>query len=190
MYYVPSIQKEIIFKELTIGQFLNIYKNFNIQFCKTLIDNCTESVNLTNFDKEIIFLQIHLNEIKEVNIPQKNIVHPDKQNIKDGLYSLDIVSPFLNEEILFNQFIKDTSIVDKNILLLLEITKYISTLCVNNTNINLNISIKDKIKITKELPPLILAKCIQCIDNIKRQTKQYFAQNNTSYKYNISLLVP
>jgi len=196
MYYVPSIQKEILFKELTIGQFKNIYKkttndiNFNIEFYKTLISNCTEPINLTNFDKETLLLQIHLNEIKNKSIYKKEVLHPQKQNLIEGLYNIDIIVPCLKEETDYKEFITSLSKTDKNILLLAEITKHISKLSINNTAINLNIEFKDKINIIKKLTPNILSKCIQHIDSIKKQTKNYYSINGVNYCCNISLLIP
>jgi hypothetical protein len=194
MYYVPSLLREIIFKELTIGQFMNIYNNaktsFNVNFSTTLINNCTESVDLTDFDKYILFLQIHLKEIKNFDIIKKEIPHPKKQNLTQGLYNIDITVPALKEEIQWNSFTTTFRSTDKNILLLIEIAKHINSITLNNTVIDLNTNYKEKIDIVKKIPPDILANCITLIDNNKKEIKNYYTLNKVPYNYNISLLVP
>jgi hypothetical protein len=194
MYYVPSLLREIIFKELTIGQFMNIYNNaktsFNVNFSTTLINNCTESVDLTDFDKYILLLQIHLKEIKNFDIIKKEIPHPKKQNLTQGLYNIDITVPALKEEIQWNSFTTTFKSTDKNILLLIEIAKHINSITLNNTVIDLNTNYKEKIDIVKKIPPDILANCITLIDNNKKEIKNYYTLNKVPYNYNISLLVP
>lgn len=191
MYYIPSIEKEIVFNPLTIGQFKEILNNkFNFSFIKILKENCTESINLTNFDKEVVLLQIHFNEIIEKNILNKIIEHPKEQIVEEGLYKITIMPPTLTQELETCLYIDTLNEDDKDSLLLGEIAKYTSSLIVNNEEINWNIKLFDKIKFLKEVPSYILAKCIICIDNVKKQVKTYYQQNNTNYKYDISLLVP
>lgn len=196
MYYVPSILKEVVFKELTIGQFINIYNktktnfDFDIKFSTTLINNCTELIDLTAFDKHILFLQIHLKEIKNLDITKKEIFHPKKQNYTQGLYSIDLTIPTLKEEIQWNSFATTFTSADKNVLLLIEIAKHISSITLNNTIIDLNTNYKEKINIVKKIPPDILANCIKLIDNNKKEIKNYYTLNKVPYNYNISLLIP
>ena len=192
MYYIPSIEKESTFKEVTIQQFKKIVnkESFNFVFIDILKDNNIEEVILTNFDKEILLAQIHLNEIKQVPIINKVIAHPNKQSIKEGLYNITINVPSIEQEQEYCLLIESFDKKNRDNFLLAEIGKYIHTLLVNETEIDCNITLIKKVQIIKDLPPGILAKCIKCIDNIKYQIKAYYTQNNIAYKYDLSLLVP
>lgn len=191
MYYIPSIDKEVTFKPLTIGQFKTILNgDFNSSFISVLKENCTEATNLTNFDKEIILLQIHLNEIKEIPTTNKIVEHPKEQVVEEGLYKITIAPLILTQELEAYSYANTLNKNDKDSLLLVEIAKYINTLVINNEEIDWNISFISKIKILKDIPTQILANCVLCIDSIKKQIKAYYQQNYIDYRYDISLLVP
>lgn len=191
MYFIPSAQKETEFKKITIEQFYYILNNnFNKSFIDVLKQNNTKNIFLTNFDKEILLLQIHLNEIKETNIQNKTILHPDTQFINDELYNIQINVPYINRELEYCETILKLNKNDKDLLLLLEISKHITSLIIKNVSFNCNGSLLELADNLKKLPPSILAKCVSCIDIFKKQIKTYFKQNNINYKYNIDLLVP
>lgn len=191
MYYVPSLEKEVIFKPLTIGQFkIILNEDFNSSFINVLKENCTKATDLTNFDKEIILLQIHLNEIKETPVTNKIVEHPKEQVVEEGFYKITIAPLILTQELEAYSYANTLNKNDKDSLLLVEIAKYINTLVINNEEINWNISFISKIKILKDIPIQILANCVLCIDSIKKQIKAYYQQNNIDYRYDISLLVP
>jgi len=200
MYFVPSVQKEVKFNNFTIEQFYYISQltkkenilntNFNIGFINILKQNILEDILLTNFDKEILLLQIYLNEIKEGTILLKNIEHPNTQFINEVLYTIKITVPDINRELEFcNNLIKINK-NDKDTLLLFEVAKHLTNLTVNKTELNCQLPLINLVNTIKNLPPYILAKCVVCIDNIKKQTKAFYKQNKVNYKYSIDLLVP
>ncbi len=198
MYYIPSKETQIVFKKITIGQLRKImdlfFKHqdlgFNIGFIETLKINNTLATPLTNFDKEILLLQIYLNEVKGLKIPNSPIEHPEPQIFNNGLYTIKIESPNIDNELKYYNFLLQQSEIDKNTLLLAEITKHITSLSINKTSFNINIEPKELIDIIKKIPPNILAECVKLIDKIKKQIKQFYKQNNIKYKYSIDLLIP
>lgn len=191
MYFIPSIQKEIKFKEITIEQFFQIlYNNFNKSFIRVLEQNKTENITLTNFDKEILLLQIHLTEIKEISIQNKNAQHPNNEFIIEDIYNIELSVPSLDRELIYYNSILNLNKPNKDTSLLFEISKYITSLTIDNNTFDCKVLPEEFIKTVKEIPPPILAKCVVYIDNLKKQVKAYFKQNNISYKYSIDLLVP
>jgi hypothetical protein len=201
--FIPSLQKNINFKSLTIEQYKNIalfnslYPSlnigFNIAFINTIIENCTEKIQLTNFDKNIIGLQIHLNDIKEKNIIFKNlnITHPTSKIFKSGLYSFELSIPTLDIELECNNLIIQNNITNVNDLLYYEIAKYITCIKLNNVDINYNGSILNKINILKKIPSKTLVYCMLYIDEAKTNTELYYTviSNIPSLKFNMLLLV-
>jgi hypothetical protein len=197
MYFVPSKQQELNFKELTIGQLKEIYffnntmKNstgFNYGFIKTLLQN--NDTTLTSFDKEILFLQIVQKELRKKDIINNTISHPQPVEVKEGIYQLTVSFPLITHELEICSIISNFKKIDKNILLLIEITKYIDSIFINNTQIDSNVTFDKKVNLVKQLPPYILATCIKLIDQSKRTIKNYYTTNNLTYSYDISLLVP
>lgn len=200
MYFVPSLQQEVLFEKTTIGQFKDIlnetqkYSFLNIGFNLSLIEclqqNCTQTYPLTNFDKEILLLQIYYKEVIEKNIPNKTVSHPISSVFKNELYEIVLNVPSLIQEKQYClRVLHDLNKNNKDDLLLGELTKYITSIQINNTDINWNINFLDRIKILKNIPPSILAECITYIDNIKQQVKEYYSKNNCVYKFDITMLI-
>jgi hypothetical protein len=197
-YFIPSIQQKVNFNFLTISQLLDIqnYSNqflflktgLSYSFSKAIITNCTQRINLTDFDKHALYIQIYYKEfVCNENFTLQDIKHPNNSKIKEGLYELDLSVPDVVNEIKFCEYV--TTVTDKNTLLLLEVSKYINCIAVNQTQINFNIPYNQKIKILNKLPVNVLASCIKYIDNIKKLTKQLYKDNNILTPFNISLLV-
>jgi hypothetical protein len=196
MYFIPSIQQKTAFKPLTIGQLRNIisYNNkypslhtgLSYKITKTIIDNSLENINLTDFDKHIIILQIFYNEIKQ---KPKNITtpHPKEKQLSKDSYNISLKSPFIIEEKKhLEHLIKTNDFTDKDNILLTEIGKYINTLTINNVNIDWNISVLDKNNILNKFPISILSECITYVDDIKQQIKQIYKQEH----FSLALLIP
>jgi len=202
--FIPSLKKEIEFKPLTIEQFNiityndqihpNLNLGFNISFIETLKNNCTEDIILTNFDKNIIGLQIHLNELKENNIDFNllNIEHPASKTIKSDSYTFNLLIPSIDIDLETCNYIIDNNINDLNLLLLCEISKHIESIYLNDTDINYPKNIVDRLSFLKKIPPNTLVKCMIYIDKVKTDISLFYStiSNNSKLKYDISLLVP
>jgi hypothetical protein len=197
MYFVPSKQDNINCKKITINDFLTIlqlnekYPFFNLGFNIGFI-NFLKTYNkpFTIFDKEILLLQININEIKETNILNSTVIHPDDITLIDGLYSIKLTIPSIEQDLNYGEFIIENNIKDRDNLLLLEVSKHIIELSINNTEFNCSIEIKQQLNTVKNLPAHIIAKCVTYIDTYKKLIKDVYSQNNIDYKYSIDLLVP
>jgi hypothetical protein len=197
MYFIPSKQNNINCKKITINDFLTIldlhqkHPFINLGFNIGLI-NFLKSYNntFTAFDKEILLLQIHINEIKETSISNNSIIHPDDYTLTDGLYHIKLTIPSIEQDLSYSEFIIQNNIKDRDNLLLLEVSKHIIELSINNTPFNYNVEIEQQLNIIKKLPAHIIAKCVVFIDGYKKLIKNFYTQNNIDYKYGIGLLVP
>ena len=196
-YFVPSQHRNVEFNFLTVKQAYDIQNYNNLKpslniglscgLSKILLKNCNEDILLTDFDKHTLFIQIYYIEIlknKEYSLLKTE--HPRELVITNELYNLNLSIPTLKEEIDFCNYSVVTSNI--NLLLLAEITKYISSLTINKTVFNLNIAFYDKIDIVSKIPTSVLIKCIEYIDQVKKIVKNLYEQNNIKTLFNISLL--
>lgn len=200
--FIPSLQKNITFLPVTIEQYNSVLQadtsnkrfnlGFNIAFIDTIKNNCTENISITNFDKFIIGLQVFINEVKEMNFNFTDIQHPTSQVIKDNLYTFQLDIPTIEYEQAVCKFILKNNITDPNSLLLCEIAKHLTSLQLDNVNLNLPTNIESKIEILKRVSINSLVLCMEYIDNVKTDIKNYYtvAANDPNLKYSLSLLVP
>ena len=188
IFYIPSLSSTATFKELTIGQYKNIFQSnsnkpflnigFNIELLKTIQQNNIDKVALTCFDKYIIAYQMRCSLFNK-QIIQQDIEHP-KQKIIQGI---TCYSPSLEEDQNYYKFINLLSKEQTDELLLAEIAKHIST--------NDYLKLEEKINYLKELPVTTLAEIVNYIDSIKNAIKQYYTKNNGHLiEYGIKLILP
>jgi hypothetical protein len=199
--FIPSLQREVNYKPLTIEQYYKIaHQNilypklnlgFNIGFIETILINCTEQINLTSFDKNIIALQIYINELQEKNI-LLSIEHPQGRVINYNDYIFNIAIPTLNTDLEFSNYIIQNNITDINMLLMCEIAKYINEITFKDTIIQYPQAIEEKLNILKQIPPKTLVRCMEYIDGVKNTINDYYLlyTNNPDVKYSISVLMP
>ena len=199
MIFVPSIQKQIDFKPLTIKQYKDILKSnrlnqfkgtgFNLGIINVIEEGLNSIELITDFDKHIIALQLRYRDILLKEIIQK-VKHPKEKKIKEDIYCVTLKVPFLNLEKQYTEYILQNKNSSADMLILAEIVKYISYLSINSTDINFNINYKDKIDIVKDIPVPILAKCINYIDTVKEDINKYYDTiGYTHSKYSVSLLI-
>jgi hypothetical protein len=157
---------------------------FNYQFINILLQNCSEQIKPTLFDKHILLLQIHYKEIKQLN---REIIalHPTSKTITTDKYEIRLEVPDIVHEQMYYKFIMDNNINNKDILLTLEINKYIQNVIIEEQYLKYN-SIEDKNNIIKDLPLSILANCLEYIDSTKHKLQSIY-QNSV---YGISMLIP
>jgi hypothetical protein len=193
MYFIPSLKQTFLFKELTIGQLKNIVSShtqyptlnsgFNYEFINCLLINSNNLKHLTSFDKYCLGAQIHFNEILQIS-KTFNFKHPLEHFIKTDILEIKLEAPVIEEEKKYYKFLIDNNVYDKDVLLLTEISKYVKSLFIKNTNLKFN-SILEKNNTLKKLPIPILTQCIQYIDSIKQEAKQQCFNK----EFNISLLI-
>ena len=199
MIFVPSIQKQIDFKPLTIKQYKDILKSnrlnqfkgtgFNLGIINVIEEGLNSIELITDFDKHIIALKLRYRDILLKEIIQK-VKHPKEKKIKEDIYCVTLKAPFLNLEKQYTEYILQNKNSSADMLILAEIVKYISYLSINSTDINFNINYKDKIDIVKDIPVPILAKCINYIDTVKEDINKYYDTiGYTHSKYSVSLLI-
>jgi len=187
-FYIPSLNSNVKFKELTIGQYKNIIQKnnsnpflnigFNLALLDTLQQNNIDNKPLTCFDKYIIAYQLRC-YVFEREIPYKSIEHPKSRIIQE----IECRPPGIEEDKNYYEYINLFNKDQTEELLFAEIAKYIA---VNNYQ-----TLEQKIYFLKKQPVKILASYIDYIDNVKNIVKQYYIKNNGQLiEYGIKLLLP
>jgi hypothetical protein len=212
--YIPSLKKTFKQPFLTIEQYKQILSNsyalpvlnigFNLAINSIILSNTSQFNNqISEFDKYILVLYYRYYNIskkyKDVLLTNKlkeceNKQHPDPLyidtdvfKIKCNIPNLILESEYLNFVVKNFQF-TGNNVVD--VLLVSEIAKFIETLTVNQTNIDLNVPFEERIKIISTLPTSISIKIIKYIDSFKQNINNLYTLNNTiKLPYNVSLFV-
>lgn len=221
--FVPSLQKEIKFKQLTTEQLKKILKtlldspinnqDFILTFNSIIKENCItpeiNTDNLTILDKQIILLKTRIESISPEYI--FNITDDIKQTItlnsnlekfltkKTNLTSETFTSnncslicslPTLEIENKFEKELRQnikqnvSSSEDlKNIIgetFINEITKFVSSITINDTVIDLSTyNFKDRIKVVETLPTTLVNNVIKYIEKYRDIVKELFSCNIT-----------
>jgi hypothetical protein len=178
MYYIPSLQIPFDLKPITIGVLKKIIKThskyptlnigFNYEFINYLLQNTDKQFNLTSFDKHCLGLQIHYKDILSIN-KQNNFKKLPEHIVETDIFKIVLQSPFIKEEKKYYHALMSRDDLDRDTLLLTEISKYVDRITVNKININFN-TLTEKINTIKKLPTSILGECVRCIDKIKQDT--------------------
>jgi hypothetical protein len=222
--YLPSLQKNILFKQLNTEQLKKLLKTvidspihntefiitFNTIIKENILDGSINVDELNIFDKLLILIKTRIESVshdytftlteeeysqletdeKIFNVNLKQIYDNftdqeplfDKEIIKSGAYEITASLPSLQTE---NKLEKE---LYKNVKLEIstpeelrntigdtfinELTKYISTLRVNETEIDLNtLTFKNRIKIIEQLPTSAINGVLKYVEKYKTTTK-------------------
>jgi hypothetical protein len=213
--YIPSLEKEVKFKQLTTQQLKNLLTTifdsplYNTQFAQTfntiIKENCLQpeiNINsLTIYDRLFILFKTRIecispdytfqvsNELKNVSLINVLNDFQNKQiNFKEEIFTYENCSivcglPTLDtENKLENEFRKNikeeiaSSVELQNIIgdtFISEITKFITSINLNNTSINLlEYNFKERIKVIEKLPVVLINKVIKYIETYRETIKQ------------------
>ena len=228
--YIPSLQKDIKFKQLTTEQLKQILKTvidspvynteFTLTFNQIIKENCLDTTvsidNLTIYDKLLIFFKTRLESVSSdytLSFTNDEIKDFDLTEKTKTISIKDHYNNFLNKKIIFEkeQFDYNNCIVvcdlptlstenklekelHKNIKVdintpeelrniigetfINEITKYISSISVNETIIDFNTqTFKNRINIVESLPTNLINKVIKYIERYRNTVKELLSIN-------------
>jgi hypothetical protein len=223
--YIPSLQKEISFKQLTTEQLKNLYKTainkvilnieFNSRFNEIIKQNCLDKDinidNLTVYDKVFIFIKTRLEclsgevkfilteeEKEDLNTEDNSVIVSliehynnfvnkkitfEKQTYEANSCTVVCDLPTLSIENKFQQELTSATLSETNTsdklaeivgdTFVNEVTKYIISLKVKDTTINLKeTDFKTRIDIVKALPSILIKKVLEYIENYKQRVNE------------------
>jgi hypothetical protein len=223
--FIPSLQKEVKFKQLTTEQLKRILKSvvdspvynteFTLSFNDIIKENCLDNTvttqNFTIYDKIFILLKTRIESIssdfnyiftkeekdennlklektpidlssiyqlavKNYHTLSEELIEQDQCSIKCNLPSL-LTENKLEKELHKNVKLEVESPEElRNIIgetFINEVTKFISSIKVNDTSIDLtSIDFKNRIKIVEQLPTNLINKVIKYIETYRNDTKK------------------
>jgi len=219
LIFIPSLNQEVKFKQLTTQQLKRLLRtvfdtqlyntDFTLTFNAIIKENCLHpEINtslFTVYDKIFIFLKTRIECIS----PEYtfNILEDSIDTTQKTVSINDILNQFQDKQITFNSeiFTNDNCSITCNLPTLdtenklenelhkninnisnptdlrdiigdtfvNEVTKFISSITLNNTPINLlEYNFKDRIKIIEKLPVSLINKVIKYIENYRDTVKQ------------------
>jgi hypothetical protein len=207
----PLIIEQIrnIIESVTTETYFEI--GFQAALINIIADNLiTENINvnmLTEYDKLIIALYIRINDISpiynNIDISNKKTTiteypHPASTTIENEGIQLTCKVPTLAIERNYTQYIlakvkdkTDDSTALKaviNVLLLAEITKYISAITINSTTTEQPDIFSDWVKTVEALPVTVLKRVIEYIDSVKSLREDILKiDDTTNIEFNLRL---